>query len=422
MRRWLIGLALLGSVLVVTLFALEFAMSKFAPHSRTLHKMNSHGFRDKERTYEKKEGVYRILVLGDSMTKGLQVPIERNYTNILETMLNSETEGGNRVEVINLGVAKFNTAKEYLIFRSYGIKYQPDLVILAFFNGDDMLENSLVLKKALAGGEGGEISSKLKHVSMLSNGKVGEGGFEIGVYDSVNGGAKRDRNRVSQFIKRTSAGLLPNIYYSSVGWLKYTPLVADFFLKPGGVKSRPKRRGDPISYGVYAKEYSPKWQNEWDVTKSLILRLADELRVSGTGFLVVIVPAEFEFRADKWDKVLHKNSRMRSIDFDVRKPERILTGFLEANGIDYLLLRPEFEEYVRETGKDLHFNQEGEIHWNSNGHAIAAQLIYGKLKEDYRLIPRATYTNTTFKDKSCAAQNPYISLSSSDCSSSKNIH
>jgi len=56
------------------------------------------------------------------------------------------------------------------------------------------------------------------------------------------------------------------------------------------------------------------------------------------------------------------------------------------NKIDYLLLRPEFEKYSRETGKRLHFPYKYENHWNTEGHALAVQLIYNKLKDD-KLIP-----------------------------------
>jgi len=45
-------------------------------------------------------------------------------------------------------------------------------------------------------------------------------------------------------------------------------------------------------------------------------------------------------------------------------------------------LRPEFEKYSRETGKRLHFPYKYENHWNTEGHALAAQLIYDKLTEN----------------------------------------
>ena len=111
------------------------------------------------------------------------------------------------------------------------------------------------------------------------------------------------------------------------------------------------------------------------------MKLANELETDKIGFLVVVIPNEFEFRPDIWDKALDENPQMRTL-IDLKKPESILTNFLETNKIDYLLLRPEFEEYSKETGKDLHFHYEYENHWNANGHALAAQLIYKKLQED----------------------------------------
>jgi hypothetical protein len=101
---------------------------------------------------------------------------------------------------------------------------------------------------------------------------------------------------------------------------------------------------------------------------------------------VVLIPNELEFRPDIWRKILDENPRMRTLRFDIRKPERILSSFLEANNIDYLLLRPGFERYSKETGKDLHFHVPGDNHWNADGHALASELIYKKLKDD-KLVP-----------------------------------
>ena len=45
---------------------------------------NAHGFRDYERTYERPENTFRILVFGDSYTEGLQVPLEKTFAALLE--------------------------------------------------------------------------------------------------------------------------------------------------------------------------------------------------------------------------------------------------------------------------------------------------------------------------------------------------
>src|SRR5215470_18263318 len=91
---------------------------------------NSLGFRDREHAVAKPKGVYRIVVLGDSIAAGLHV--ERNqdvFPPILERELN---RGGLRAEVINLGVSGYNTQQEVEMLRERGLSYRPDLVVVAY--------------------------------------------------------------------------------------------------------------------------------------------------------------------------------------------------------------------------------------------------------------------------------------------------
>jgi hypothetical protein len=115
------------------------------------------------------------------------------------------------------------------------------------------------------------------------------------------------------------------------------------------------------------------------VTKALLLEVRHELEVKKIGFLVVVVPMELEFRPEGWDKTPYKNPQERSPKFDVRKPERILSNFLEAHNIEHLLLRPEFEQYTKVIGQDLYLQDANEIHWNDNGHRFVAELVYKQL-------------------------------------------
>src|SRR5919108_5792949 len=175
MREWIIRLGLITFGFIIGMVTLEFGLSRFVPNPMTFHsnyyyepnkyigwkgipgfqgdyvrgrvvqyvRMNSHGFRDKERTYEKKEGTFRILALGDSYTEGVQVSLEQTFPYILEERLNSE-KSGVRFEVLNLGVSGFGTAQEYLTLKHYGLEYKPDLVILNFFIGNDVRDNSVI--------------------------------------------------------------------------------------------------------------------------------------------------------------------------------------------------------------------------------------------------------------------------------------
>jgi hypothetical protein len=91
---------------------------------------NSLGFRDREHAVAKPAGVYRIVVLGDSIAAGLHV--ERNedvFPPILERLL---VQDGLRAEVINLAVSGYNTQQEVEMLREKGLQYHPDLVVVAY--------------------------------------------------------------------------------------------------------------------------------------------------------------------------------------------------------------------------------------------------------------------------------------------------
>jgi hypothetical protein len=96
--------------------------------------LNSHGLRDKEISYEKPAGERRILLLGDSVTFGWGVSDGEPFADRLEELLAARTRP--RWEVINAGVNGYNAQQEATYFRSEGIRYQPDIVLLTFLDND----------------------------------------------------------------------------------------------------------------------------------------------------------------------------------------------------------------------------------------------------------------------------------------------
>ena len=105
--------------------------------------MNSAGFRDYERSKNKPENGLRIALLGDSYTEALQVKLEDTYGAIMEEKLKQCPVLKNRkVEVMNFGVSGYSTAQELMTLRYHVWDYQPDLVMLAFYAGNDLSNNS----------------------------------------------------------------------------------------------------------------------------------------------------------------------------------------------------------------------------------------------------------------------------------------
>src|SRR3974390_3097248 len=113
-------------------------------------KINSRGFHDVERAYEKPATTFRVAVLGNSWTEALQVPLEKTYCSVLERKLAERSCFANkRVEVLNFGVAGYSTAQELLTLREKVWKYNPDLVILALYAARDIANNVRELNNAV---------------------------------------------------------------------------------------------------------------------------------------------------------------------------------------------------------------------------------------------------------------------------------
>jgi hypothetical protein len=96
---------------------------------------NSRGQRDGEVAVPKPEGVFRILLIGDSFTVGANVEQHEVYGQVLEDLLNDAVE--QPIEVVNAGTGGWNPFQYAQFYEHYGQAFQPDLVVVGFFVGND---------------------------------------------------------------------------------------------------------------------------------------------------------------------------------------------------------------------------------------------------------------------------------------------
>jgi lysophospholipase L1-like esterase len=97
---------------------------------------NSVGLRDVEHVPRKPEGVFRILVLGDSFTYGVGVAFDETYVARLGRLLNERLTGRPTVEMINAGIPRYWPEPERMFLEHYGLAYEPDIVLVAFVPND----------------------------------------------------------------------------------------------------------------------------------------------------------------------------------------------------------------------------------------------------------------------------------------------
>lgn len=88
---------------------------------------------------EKAEGVFRVIVVGDSFTYGGKGHFDDTFPKRLERMLNLN-EHQRKVEVLNWGVPGYSTAQEYELVKKAVDSYHPDLIILEVTLNDPELQ------------------------------------------------------------------------------------------------------------------------------------------------------------------------------------------------------------------------------------------------------------------------------------------
>lgn len=96
--------------------------------------VNSCSTRGPEFQIAKPAGTIRILSLGDSKTFGWGLTEAESYSGLIEKQLQQHVGSGKKVEVINAGVNAWSYAQMHAYLREHGLKYQPDIVILADAN------------------------------------------------------------------------------------------------------------------------------------------------------------------------------------------------------------------------------------------------------------------------------------------------
>jgi lysophospholipase L1-like esterase len=94
---------------------------------------DEHGLRGSSSpAFERKEGVRRIIGVGDSVMWGTGVNQEDSFLGILERKLNAHSMH----EVMNGGVVGYSTYQELLYLEEYALSLKPDIVLINYCDND----------------------------------------------------------------------------------------------------------------------------------------------------------------------------------------------------------------------------------------------------------------------------------------------
>jgi hypothetical protein len=108
----------------------------FDSDNSVLFTMNSLALRGEEIAAVKPPATYRILGLGDSFTLGVGVKDDDTFLHRLQLALNAGPPRPEHFEVLNAGVAGYNTRDEVVYLERRWLSLDPDLVLIVFYIND----------------------------------------------------------------------------------------------------------------------------------------------------------------------------------------------------------------------------------------------------------------------------------------------
>jgi lysophospholipase L1-like esterase len=327
---------------------------------KAFFRINAAGERDVPHPLGKPPGTYRIAILGDSCTESLQVPVAATFWARLPAELAScplphPVLQGRKVETLNFGVSGYGTAQELLALRTRVWKYQPDLVLLAFYTGNDVRNNYRPLEQ-----------DPLRPYFVLSGGKLvlddafrDSPGYRArqtfaarALYAAFNHSALL---QVGKMAKSASDGL--------VGAYKAKRVTTQVIEELG------------LDNGVYSPPGNADWQAAWAVTEALVRQMGEETHSHGARFAVVTLTDGIQVHPDlKKRQAFAKQLGIADLFY----PDERIKKTAEAAGIPVLNLAPPLADYAARTGQFLHGfpnTQPGEGHWNVIGHREAAKAL-----------------------------------------------
>jgi hypothetical protein len=296
-------------------------------------RINSLGLRDHEIPYEKPENSKRVLILGDSFMEAMQVDIDSSFPRLLQTFI-GEALPWHDIKTINAGRGGMGTAEEYLWYVTEGIKYSPDLVLLAFYVGNDFRDNS----KAL----------------------TGQGVFKPYItFDADTFWIDASFTESRSYKLKT---LLWPLFSNSVLATETARRVEAFKI---GMEE-PDTATCPKDVGVFNVEQDSVWANAYAVTGKLVAMLNDAVKRNSSEFCLMIIPDSYQVNDMESDCV---NGA------DLRKPNDFLREIAEAQGIPIFDLTDTLEQdYLRTGNYTYGFGENlGTGHWNESGHRLAAK-------------------------------------------------
>ena len=332
--------------------------------------INSHGFRDAERSLEKPPGAFRIAVLGDSITEARQVSQDAIFTRLMERDVSRcDALDVAAVEVLNFAVPGFGPAHEYLTLEEKVWAFDPDMIVVVFYSGNDIFDAHPALR--------GEARDESAYFHLRDGKLVLDASF-------------RQTRRYQPWYRAIKDSLSDALNSSVLALTLYETRLRLMSLSvrrstpPGGGEIDAVPDAIPPDYRkrwFYGPPSHPVFAEAWNVTEALLSAMLAETRAHGVPFLLIGMPSAEQLHPDE-----RLRARMRNdlgLD-DLDYPERRLAAWARRNEAAFLDAGPPLRGHA--VSEQVYLNgfsntTLGTGHLNELGHQVASEVFSAKICE-----------------------------------------
>lgn len=321
-------------------------------------KVNSLGLRDYEYTKEKPQGVFRILMLGDSFTEGYGVELEEIFPKLLEKKLNTNEK--KKIEIINAGITGYSPTLSYLWLQEYGLDFNPDLVVFNFSMTD--FYDDLQYKKKLLIKEERIAEIKEKEVEQIwAKGKLFTEEIPTTTWipfisTSVKWWLHKNFASYDFVVLRLKTILNPDVYKDNIISFEKGDIQNDQF-----AITREE---------ITEEDYALLLEN----SEGAILKIKQLLDSKDVNFLLVIIPYGHQINDKEWGNGRNYWQFEKGETYSSKCIDD-LVGFAKKENIASLNLLPDYQKTKKGLfDPNYYFSFDG--HWNYYGHQLAAEKIY----------------------------------------------
>jgi lysophospholipase L1-like esterase len=328
--------------------------NKHVMHSRRCFQgevsTNSWGMRDRARTLEKSPSEFRIAMIGDSAVEAVHVRPDEVVNIRMEKLLRDL--GYRNVEVMNFAVEGIGTTQEFLLYKQKVRQFHPDLVMLMFLIGNDIVNNSSTLQPKMYGIH----TWYCPYYDLAPDGTL--------VFRPVQ---RRYFNSLRTYLETHS--LL--VYYLERTWFQINLFVQRW-------------HGLPLTYGTYADDpLDPEWAQAWQVTGKVLAMMRDAVVADSAKFVVFPWPDIYP----EWKQDLLRTYGTIPSSFNPFKPQQRLTEIAKTYNIQMEFFTSYMQKYRDEHHlQPPYFSFPCDPHLNAVGHEASAEALVQVLQER-QLLP-----------------------------------